>query len=53
MRAKFVGNKSDAISVVIKNAESSAAIPIGTPVVLAINGTDDGLAVHEVHDFRG
>lgn len=28
-----------------KNAESSASIPIGTPAILALNGTDDGLAV--------
>lgn len=45
MRIKQVGNRSDSVAVVVKSAESSANIPAGTPLVLAINGTDDGLTV--------
>jgi hypothetical protein len=45
MRFKQVGNKADAVAVVVKSAESSSSIPAGTPLVLAMNGTDDGLAV--------
>lgn len=45
MRAKYVGNKADSISVNIKNAEASVTIPLGAPVVVVLNGTDDGLAV--------
>jgi hypothetical protein len=45
MRIKQVGNRSDSVAVVVKNAESSSAIAAGTPLVLACNGTDDGLAV--------
>lgn len=40
-----VGNKADHLTMVVKNAEASATIPKGTPVSLALNGTDDGLAV--------
>ncbi len=45
MRFKPVGDKLDTISVAIKNSEASASIPIGTPVMLNVNGTDDGLGV--------
>jgi hypothetical protein len=45
MRFKQVGNKADGVSVVVKSAESASTIPAGTPLVLAMNGTDDGLAV--------
>ena len=45
MRFKQVGNKGDAVAVVVKNAESSSTIVRGTPLVLAIDGTNDGLAV--------
>lgn len=53
MRMKFVGNKADHILAVVKNEESTASIPAGAPVALAIgntgplgwNGTDDGIAV--------
>ncbi len=45
MRMKVNGNKRDIVAVVIKNAEASATIPLGAPVCLAFNGTDDGLAV--------
>lgn len=45
MRFKQVGNKSDIVAVVIKNGESSATIPLGAPVCLTLNGTDDGLSV--------
>jgi hypothetical protein len=38
------GKAEDQIHVV-KNAEASAEIPAGTPVIYALNGTDDGLAV--------
>lgn len=45
MRMKQVGNKADIMAVVIRNAEASATIPLGTPVVLSSNGTNDGLDV--------
>jgi hypothetical protein len=44
MRMPFVGNKQDHIAVNIKNADT-ATIPRGAPVVLNMNGTDDGLSV--------
>lgn len=40
-----VGNKADHITMRIKSAETTLTIPKGTPVCLAVNGTDDGLAV--------
>lgn len=45
MRINQVGNLRDSVTVNIKNAEASASIPRGTPVVLVLNATDDGLAV--------
>jgi hypothetical protein len=53
MRFKLVGNKADHIFGVVKNEESTAAIPAGTPVAMVMgktgslgwNGTDDGIAV--------
>ena len=45
MRFKQVGNKPDLAAVVIRNAEASATIPLGAPVVLNMNGTNDGLDV--------
>ena len=45
MRFKTVGNKRDVVGVVIKNAETSSDIGVGRPVTLALNGTDDGVAV--------
>lgn len=44
MRAKFAGNKRDSVILNFKNAEASASIPRGTPVILVLNATDDGLA---------
>lgn len=44
MRLKTVGNKADVLGVVIRNADT-VAIPLGTPVVLNSNGTNDGLDV--------
>lgn len=44
MNNPLVGNKSDHVRVVVKNADT-VTIPNGAPVVLAFNGTDDGLAV--------
>lgn len=44
MRMKQVGNKADVLAVVIRNADT-VAIPLGTPVVLNANGTNDGLDV--------
>lgn len=35
----------EAMMVPVKNAESSASIPLGSPVCLVLNGTNDGLAV--------
>jgi hypothetical protein len=45
MNSKMVGNKADVVRNPVKNAESSSTISKGRPCVLAINGTDDGLAV--------
>lgn len=48
MRIKTVGNKADRIVVSIKNAEATASIPRGTPVVLNLSTTaadGDGLDV--------
>lgn len=44
MRMKTVGNKRDLMAVVIRN-NAGASIPIGTPVCLNMNGTNDGLDV--------
>jgi hypothetical protein len=44
MRYQLSGGKPDIVAVSVKNAETTA-IPYGTPVILAFNGTDDGLAV--------
>jgi hypothetical protein len=38
-------NKPEDIVLAVRNAEVSATIRGGSPVVLAMNGTDDGLAV--------
>lgn len=48
MRINQVGNKAARVIVVIKNGETSASIPRGTPVILNLGtalATDDGLAV--------
>lgn len=45
MRFKQVGNKADLVAVVVRNAEASATIPLGSPVCLNLNGTNDGLDV--------
>jgi len=45
VRAKYVGNKADRFAVVIRNAEVTASIPRGTPVIAILNGTNDGLDV--------
>lgn len=44
MRMKQVGNKLDLLAVVVRNADTST-IPLGTPVCLNMNGTNDGLDV--------
>lgn len=44
MRFKQVGNKADTIFLTIHNADT-VAIPLGSPIVLAMNGTNDGLDV--------
>jgi hypothetical protein len=44
MRFKQVGNKRDIVAMTIHNADT-VQIPLGTPVVLAMNGTNDGLDV--------
>ena len=38
-------NKADNIMVAIRNAEASASIPAGAPVVLVMNATNDGADV--------
>src|SRR4051812_24381 len=45
MRMKQVGNKRDIVAIVVKNAEASATIPVGSPLCFVMNGTDDGLGV--------
>ncbi len=46
MRFKTVGNKRDGVYVTVRNAETSANLPVGCPVVLNnMNGTNDGLDV--------
>lgn len=45
MRFKAVGNKADLFAVVVRNAEATATMPIGTPICLNMNGTNDGLDV--------
>ena len=48
MRAKYTGNKADKIIFNIKNAEASATIALGAPVIFSLSSTaaaDDGLAV--------
>jgi hypothetical protein len=47
MRLPLVGNKGDLLQSPVKNADATLAgtMAVGTPVVLQLNGTDDGLAV--------
>lgn len=45
MRTNSLGNGKEKIINRVKNAETSATIPRGVPVVLTMTGTDDGLAV--------
>lgn len=45
MRFKQNGNKKDIMAVVVYNNEASASIPVGAPVCLSFNGTQDGLGV--------
>lgn len=40
-----VGDKSDHVAVMVKNNEASASIPVGSPVMLNMNATDDGIGV--------
>jgi len=44
MRFSVVGNKADVCFVQVKNSTTSI-IEAGSPVFLALNGTDDGLAI--------
>lgn len=44
MRIKTIGNKGDSALIVVRNADT-ASMPIGTPVIFAMNGTNDGLDV--------
>jgi len=45
MRSQTLGDKRDFFSARVRSAEASATIGRGRPVCLAINGTEDGLAV--------
>lgn len=45
MTFQTLGDKREFISTRVRNAEASATISRGMPVVLAINATEDGLAV--------
>ena len=44
MRMKLNGNKRDTVSLVYRSDEASVTIPIGAPICLVLDGTDDGLA---------
>ncbi len=44
MRINTVGNKADTMCLVVRNADT-VTIPLGTPVCLNMNGTNDGLDV--------
>ncbi len=45
MRSQTLGDKRDFLSSHVRNAESTATIPRGTPCALIMNGTEDGFAV--------
>lgn len=45
MRFPTLGDKANFISANVRNDESSATIQPGQPVILAVDGTEDGLAV--------
>ncbi len=45
MRTQTLGDKRDFVSVHVRNAEASTTIGRGRPVVLVMNGTEDGFAV--------
>ena len=45
MRFQTLGDKAEFTTTHVRNAETSTTIPIGTPVCLQLNGTEDGLAV--------
>jgi hypothetical protein len=45
MRNSKIGNVVEQVFLNVKSGEASSSIPKGTPVVLELNGTDDGLAV--------
>lgn len=44
MRFKQVGNKADAVSIVVRNS-GATDIPLGAPVFFTMNGTNDGLDI--------
>lgn len=44
MRVKLAGNKRDSVIHIVRNMDT-VSIPGGTPVVLTMNGTNDGLGV--------
>lgn len=45
MKFQTLGDKKDFVTSRIRNAEVSATIKAGQPVILVINGTEDGLRV--------
>lgn len=45
MRFQSMGDKKEFVAYKVKNDESSASITAGMPVILSVDGTDDGLAV--------
>lgn len=49
MRFQTIGNKADICFINVKNA-SAGTIPAGAPVFLALNGTDDGIAVTDAYN---
>lgn len=45
MNSKAAGNKADRVRQPVHSAEATNTIPKGTPLILQMNGTEDGLAV--------
>lgn len=45
MTSQTLGDKKDFLATHVRNSEASATIPKGAPVILKMNGTEDGFAV--------
>lgn len=53
MRFKMVGNKYDAVFVVVRNVSATIPIRSGGPCFFVINGTNDGLDVQSANAAAG